>query len=87
MLAEAEKNEDGEAITYELNTVFARRSSWKLGVMTYSVAAPLILASPIMFFLVFRKAMFQGEVCKFVELANVEDYTQEDCLENFDSDP
>ena len=42
---------------------------WKLAVLSYAVAAPLVLASPIMF-LFFPDDMFRGEVCKFYELAD-----------------
>lgn len=45
-----------------------RSNMWKSATIVYSIATPLVLASPIMFAL-FHEDMFKGEVCKFYELA------------------
>ena len=59
--------------------------NWKVGVITYSIATPLILASPTMF-LLFRQTMFKGEICKFYELADPNN-SQQECLADYDSNP
>ena len=59
---------------------------WKFALLSYSVAAPLVLASPIMF-MIYRQNMFEGEVCKFYELADSENHDQQECLANYESDP
>jgi len=56
---------------------------WKRAVIYYSMATPLILATPVMF-LVFSESMFGGQVCKFYELAG---NSQEECLANYASNP
>lgn len=56
---------------------------WKLAQISYSLATPLIMASPIMF-LIFSQDMLKGEVCKFVELAGG---VQNDCLSDYENNP
>ena len=46
-----------------------KSSFWKFALINYTFAAPLVLASPIMF-AIFHENMFKGEVCKFYELAD-----------------
>ena len=51
----------------------------------YTMAGPLVIASPIMF-VIYQSDMFEGEVCKFYELAGG-DNDQQECLENYFTDP
>ena len=44
-----------------------------------------MLASPIMY-LIYTKHMFEGEVCKFFELAD-ENNDQNECINNYTNDP
>ena len=46
-----------------------KSNQWKTALISYSVALPLVLASPIMFF-AFKNDMLKGEICKFYELSN-----------------
>jgi len=41
-----------------------KSDQWKGALISYSVAMPLILASPIMYYL-YSDNMFKGEVCNF----------------------
>ena len=57
-----------------------KSQTWRQAILFYSLAAPLVIASPVMY-LLFSNSMFKGEVCKFYELAGNE---QDVCLANYD---
>ena len=61
-----------------------KSQTWRQAILYYSMAAPLVLASPFMY-LIFSESMLKGEVCKFYELATGEDGAQQDCLDNYDT--
>ncbi len=75
----------GEIEPEQLDTVDLpeeeKSGSWKIAVLAYSLAAPLVLASPTIY-MIFPKSMFRGEICKFVELAGYSD-EQDACIEDF----
>ena len=68
-----EKMKDGSVQPEQLDEIKLpleeRSILWKSAIISYSIATPLVLASPIMY-TVFHEDMFKGEVCKFYELAN-----------------
>ena len=43
---------------------------WKVAVLSYSLAVPLVISGPMMF-IFFGEQMWKGETCKFYELAQV----------------
>ena len=45
-----------------------KSQAWRVAMLAYSLAAPLVFASPVMFS-IFSESMMSGEVCKFFELA------------------
>ena len=58
---------------------------WEHAMVFYAYATPLVIASPIMY-LIYRKSMFKGEVCKLYELSD-QGNSQEDCIENYSNNP
>ena len=57
-----------------------KSQTWRQAILFYSLGAPLVLASPVMY-MIFSQSMFKGEVCKFYELAG---NLQTDCLAGYD---
>ena len=62
-----------------------KSDEWKGALITYSVAMPLILASPIMLY-IFKDEMLRGEICKFYELSLGDDNeaAQLECVKNYE---
>ena len=56
-----------------------KTQAWRSAMLGYSLAAPLVIASPIMY-AIYNESMFEGEVCKFYELAKNTKEAQEECL-------
>ncbi len=83
-----QKVKSGEIEPEQLDTVDLpeedKSGSWKVAVLAYSLAAPLVLASPAIY-MIYPKSMFKGEICKFVELADVHN-DQQECLDTFDDE-
>ena len=58
---------------------------WKTAIIAYSVATPLVLATPIMF-AIFSDSMYEGEVCKFFSLA-AEEHDYFACTQFYATNP
>ena len=60
-----------------------KSQGWRIAMLGYSLATPLVVASPVMFG-IFSESMYSGEICKFYELAGNGQDGQDQCLGTVD---